>query len=531
MELTIHISEKDVLELIKHNPYYAHYKQFDPARYTLELQELENLKVDIDIQRGKNLKRVVRVDKELTGFQKSLLAVKLSKEVMNNESFILQDKTSTLKVPKLGKVPELKKILPALPPEAKDFFQQIDVLDDFKKVETMREVYITQAEKYGVEAKYLKELFKEANISAFHKKVGTKKLEKAYEEYAKKMIEEGRSVAREDILKDTKKLEEVFEGYKGKLEGIKIGEEAQIPSGKGRILQALKSRWYYFPIVGGVLYLIYSLLTGEDDNQLKKLALPEELPQGEPIPPNLYKIYADAYARLAGLAEREYFNTIREAQRQIFLAQMYHQYAMNKYLQAYNPDIYTVNRILLYADMQYNLPYSERQKLIEKLLKGSIIAKARGIEVANVAEYLKYSDIEMPDLDRSIREYTKTVSEFLSYNLKPIEKRLNLYQNLSSAFMKKAVDFAVKYQYPVVLENQANKLKEEYQKRIAELSREVEELKRQREALEKSSIPATSDDKTLFAIIKKFFKLGKEEKKEEERKEIEIEEEKKRGRK
>jgi len=467
MELTIHISEKDVLEMIKHNPYYAHYKQFDPARYLSELQELENIKVDVDIQRGKNLKRVVRVDKELTGFQKSLLAVKLSKEVMDNESFILQDKTTSLKVPKLGKVPELKRILPALPTEAKDFFQQLDVLDDFKKVEAMKELYLAQAEKYGIDAKHLKELFKEVNVSA----------------------------VKQDVLRDT---------------GIQ-NVQANVQERKGKIWQALKSRWYYLPIVGGMLSLIYNLLTGEEDNQLKKLALPEELPEGEPIPPNLYKVYADTYARLAGLAEREYFNTIREAQRQIFLAQMYHQYAMNKYLQAYNPDIYTLNRILLYADMQYNLSASEKQKLIEKLLKGSIVAKARGIEVSNVPEYLKYSDVEMPDLDRSIREYTKTVSEFLSYNLKPIEKKLNLYHNLSSAFMKKAVDFAVKYQYPAVLENQANKLKEEYQKRINELAREVEELKRQREALEKSSIPSTSDDKTLFSIIKKFFKLEKEE--------------------
>jgi len=495
-------------------------------------------------------KLVSKVDKHLTPFQRLLVGAKISEEITGGNPVklvdasgkeLIWDKTNWKALKKLPEkvVPPieekdlkaLKKVLAYINNSTQLSERGKIILEKFKdnlinydeikhgKIPTPEEFlkYISKGEKYGVD------LLKEAE------KIRETLVKRGVSPSAIKYFDEAIEILRKQGI-SLETAEKVGENMQ------KVVEEVKKASPKaGEIVKSLlKSIWG--PIVIGIGiggYLLYNFLSGDKEPKEKekeKKELDFKIPDFMDLAQvhNEYRKWANFYARASALAENLYMQEVREAQRQIALAQLYHQFAYNQYLASLNPDPVEVAKINTYVHTIAGLSGNERLKLQKDLLKGHILAQVRGLKFADPQQYLAFADASFPDLESQIEQYIKEVDNFLKLRLKPIEKKLAMYNDLAKYFLKKSVDYAVQIENPANLYNFTVLQRQEIRKAGEKEKNEVQNIESEIEKL-----LSTSDKETLEAIEKKIrmwegetvIIVEEEEKKEEEKKEEQKKEE------
>jgi hypothetical protein len=513
---TLIIGEKDWQRLLRYSPALKFFRD-DLISFAEEIKAIENIQVELEYDKTTK-KLVARANKHLTPFQRLLVGAKISEEITGGNPVKLVDASGKELIwdktnwKALKKLPE--KVLPSLSK------------DDLKFLRKSL-AYVENSTQLRYRSEQIFEKFANSLINydeKLHGKIPTG------EELVQHISKGGKVGA--DLLKEAEKIKETL-AKRGvpqsalklfdeaieilKKQGIspetaeKVGENMQkvveeikkVSPKTGEVAGSLLKKWWGAIVVGASIggYLLYNFLFGDKEPKEKeKKELDFEIPDFMELAQvqNEYRKWANYFARASANAEALYMQEIREAQRQIALAQLYHQFAYNQYLASLNPDPVEVAKINTFVHMIAGLSENERLKLQKDLLKGHILAQVRGLKFADPQQYLAFADASLPDLESQIEQYIKEVNNFLKLRLKPIEKKLAMYNDLAKYFFKKSVDYAVEIENPANLYNfaviQSQKTREALKKEINKV-KEIEAYIKDPNLI--------SDKETLQAIEKK----------------------------
>jgi hypothetical protein len=517
---TLGIGERDWQRLLRYSPALKFFRD-DPITFLEGIKQIENIQVELETDKTAR-KLVARINKPLTPFQRLLVGAKISEEITGGNPVklidasgkeLIWDKTNWKA---LKKLPE--KVLPTLS-------------SDDLKVLRKNLAYVENSTQLRYRSGEFLEKFKNFLMDydeKFHGKFPSK------EELALRISKGGKVGV--DLLKEAVKIREtlakrgvpqsvinIFDNIIDDLnkQGIslktaenvaenmqKVVEEVKKVSPKlGEVAGSLLKKWWGAIVIGAGIggYLLYNFLFGDKEQKEKKKELDFEIPDFMDLAQvkNEYRKWANYFARASALAEALYMNEIRNAQTQIALAQYYHQFAYNQYLASLNPDPVEVAKINTYVHTIAGLSENERLKLQRDLLKGHILAQVRGIKFADPQQYLAFANAELPDLDSQIEQYIKEVDNFLKLKLKPLEKKLAMYNDLSKYFFKKSVDYAVQIENPANLYNFSVLQSQEIRKQLDKMKEDTDEI----EQIKKDLLSPKLDRDNLKAIRMKIRKL------------------------
>jgi hypothetical protein len=547
---TLTIGEKDWQRLLRYSPTLKFFRD-DLVSFVEEIKSIENIQVELEYDKATK-KLVARANKHLTPFQRLVVGAKISEEITGGNPVKLVDASGKELIWDKTNWKALKKLPEkVLPPISKDDLKVLrkslayvdnstqlryrseQILEKLKdklinydeklhgKIPTGEELvqHISKGEKFGAD------LLKEAE------KIRETLVKRGVPQSVLKLFDEGiEFLKKQGVSLET--AEKVGENMQ------KVLEEAEKVSPKiGEIAKNLLKKWWGEIVIGVGIggYLLYNFLFGdkepkekEKQKEKEKKELDFEVPEFFEIAQvkNEYRKWANFYAKASALAENLYMQEVREAQMQIALAQYYHQFAYNQYLSALNPDPVEVAKINTYVHMIAGLSENERLKLQKDLLKGHILAQVRGLKFADPQQYLTFANAELPDLESQIEQYIKEVDNFLKLRLKPIEKKLAMYNDLAKYFFKKSVDYAVQIENPANLYNFAVRQAQEINKELKKEKNKVQNIESAIKDLQ------SAHDKETLEAIKKKIKIWRGEtvrivKEEEEKKEEEKEKEEK----
>jgi len=513
---TLTIGEADWQRLLRYSPALKFFRD-DLISFVKEIKEIEEVEYVLEYDKEAR-KLVAKVNKELTPFQRLLVGAKISEEITGGNPVIITDASGKKLIwdktdwKALKKLPE--KVLPPLPK------------DELKMVRESL-AYVKNSTQLRERSKIVLEKFKNDLINFDEKKYG----KIPTPEELLKHISKG-EIYGEDLLREAEKIREILAKRGASPSALKIFDEAieilrkhgvspetaekvreniqkvveeinKVSPKEGEVAKKLLKKWWGTIVigVGAGGYLLYNFLFGDKEPKEKeKKELNFEIPDFMDLAQvkNEYRKWANYFARASATAEALYMQEIREAQMQIALAQLYHQFAYNQYLASLNPDPVEVAKINTYVHMIAGLSGSERLKLQKDLLKGHIIAQTRGLKFADPQQYLAFADASLPDLESQIEQYIKEVDNFLKLRLKPIEKKLAMYNDLAKYFFKKAVDYAVQIENPANLYNFAVLQGQEIRKKLKEEKEKAEEIE---QYIKNPSLIA--DKETLKALEEK----------------------------
>jgi hypothetical protein len=526
-ERTLIIGEADWKRLLRYSPTLKFFRD-DLVSFAEEIKAIENIQVELEYDKATK-KLVARANKHLTPFQRLIVGAKISEEITGGNPVNLVDASGKELIweetnwKALKKLPE--KVLPPLQEnELKEIRKSLayvkkstqltkrseEILEKFKdklivfdeklhgKIPTAEDIikHISKGEKYGID------LLKEAE------KIRETLAKRGAPPSSLKIFDEAIEILRKlGVSPET--AEQVRENMQKVVEEInKVSPKA------GEVAKKLLKNWWGGIIVGASIggYLLYNFLFGdkepeEKEKEKEKKELDFKIPDFMDLAQvkNEYRKWANFYARASAHAENQYMQEIREAQFQIALAQYYHQFAYNQYLASLNPDPVEVAKINTYVNIIAGLSENERLKLQKDLLKGHILAQVRGLKFADPQQYLAFADASLPDLESQIDQYIKEVDNFLKLRLKPIEKKLAMYNDLAKYFFKKSVDYAVQIENPANLYNFAVFQGQEIRKKLSEKIKNAEEI----ESYIKD--PSLISDKETLKAIKDKMKIWRGE--------------------
>ena len=537
---TLAIGEKDWQRLLRYSPTLKFFRD-DLVSFVGEIKAIENIQVELEYDKTEK-KIVARANKHLTPFQRLLVGAKISEEITGGNPVKLVDASGKELIwdktdwKALKKLPE--KVLPSLSKEdLKVLRKSLAYVENSTQLryrseqilEKFANSLINFDEKLHGKIPTSEELIQHISKGG---KVGTdliKEAEKIRETLAKKGAPQSALKLFDEAVEFLKKQGVSLETAEKVGENMqKVVEEIKKVSPKaGEVAGSLLKKWWGAIIIGASIggYLLHNFLFGsKEPKEKEKKELDFEIPDFVEIAQvkNEYRKWANYFARASATAEALYMQEIREAQLQIALAQLYHQFAYNQYLASLNPDPVEVAKINTYVHMIAGLSGSERLKLQKDLLKGHIIAQTRGLKFADPQQYLAFADASLPDLESQIEQYIKEVDNFLKLRLKPIEKKLAMYNDLAKYFFKKSVDYAVQIEEPANLYNFAVRQGQEVRKKLEEEKGKAKEIE---QYIKNPSLIA--DKETLQAIKEKIKRWkgepviiveeGEEEGKEEEK--------------
>jgi hypothetical protein len=513
---TLIIGEKDWQRLLRFSPSLKFFRD-DPISFAEEIKAIENIQVELAYDKEAR-KLVARVNKHLTPFQRLLIGAKISEEITDGNPVKLVDASGKELIwdktnwKALKKLPE--KVLPSLSKDDLKFLRKNlayvenstqlrhrgeQILEKFAnslinydeklhgKIPSSEELiqYISKGGKVGAD------LLKEAE------KIRETLAKRGASQSALKLFDEAIEILRKQGI-SLETAEKVGENMQKILEEVKKAS----PKAEG-VIKSLLKKWWGSIIIGASIggYLLYNFLFGDKELKGKeKKELDFEIPDFVEIAQvqNEYRKWANYFARASANAEALYMQELREAQRQIAFAQLYHQFAYNQYLASLNPDPVEVAKINTFVHMIAGLSEKERLKLQKDLLKGHILAQVRGLKFADPQQYLAFADASLPDLESQIEQYIKEVDNFLKLRLKPLEKKLAMYNELAKYFFKKSVDYAVQIEEPAKLYNFAVLQSQKIRKALEEEMQKIRDIEARKKELEKPP-----DKETLQAIEKK----------------------------
>jgi hypothetical protein len=534
---TLIIGEKDWQRLLRYSPTLKFFRD-DLVSFVEEIKAIENIQVELEYDKATK-KLVARVNKRLTPFQRLLVGAKISEEITGGNPVKLVDASGKELIwdktnwKALKKLPE--KVLPPLSKDdLKSLRKNLAYVENSTQLryrseqilEKLKDKLINYDEKLHGKIPTGEELVQHISKGG---KVGVdllKEAEKIRETLAKRGVPQSVLKPFDEAIEILKKQGVSLETAEKVAENMqKVLEEVNKVSPKtGELTRSLLKKWWGAIAIGVGIggYLLYNFLFGDKEPKGKgKKELDFEVPDFVELAQvqNEYRKWANYFARASALAENLYMQELQKAQRQIALAQLYHQYAYNQYLASLNPDPVEVAKINTYVHIIAGLSESERLKLQKDLLKGHILAQVRGLKFADPQQYLAFADASLPDLESQIEQYIKEVHNFLKLRLKPIEKKLAMYNDLAKYFFKKSVDYAVQIENPANLYNFAVLQSQKIREKLKENKSRAEEIE-----LFKEILSSNPDKETLKAIEEKIkmwegqpVRIVKEEEKEEEK--------------